>query len=193
MNIVLGMVLVNKGSSSESGRIEPRKHVAVEAHSLGRDVSRSSRVRGSGVVQNVSQDSRMRGSGVENVSQSSRMRDFDVENVSQGPTEKGSGVVCETVPQGSNVKGSGVCQRFHIGEGPHVVVVPEQMGNVVNPFWSETQQREAVREAFGPGYDVSALGLQPGSNASNPQKFMWDKGEMLMLKWIQLSCSDCVV
>ena len=62
MNIVLGMVLVNKGSSSESGRIEPRKHVAVEAHSLGRDVSRSSRVRGSGVVQNVSQDSRMRGS-----------------------------------------------------------------------------------------------------------------------------------
>ena len=28
-----------KGSSSESGRIEPRKHVAVEAHGLGRDVT----------------------------------------------------------------------------------------------------------------------------------------------------------
>ena len=86
MNIVLGMGLVNKGSSSEPGRIEPRKHVAVKAHSLGRDVSRSSRVRGSGVVQNVSQESRMRGSGVENVSQSSRMRDLGVENVSQDVT-----------------------------------------------------------------------------------------------------------
>jgi hypothetical protein len=52
----------------------------------------------------------------------------------------------------------------------NVVVVPEQMGHVVNPFWSETQQREVVREAFGPGYGVSALGLQPGSNASTPQK-----------------------
>ena len=44
------------------------------------------------------------------------------------------------------------------------------MRNVVNPFWSKTQQREAVQEAFGPGYDVSALGLQPGSNSSTPQK-----------------------
>jgi hypothetical protein len=70
------------------------------------------------------------------------------ENVSQGLNVKGierfwyvlvTGVR-ETVPQGSNVKGSEVCERFYIGDGPqgseHVVVVPEQMGNVVNPFWS---------------------------------------------------------
>ena len=44
------------------------------------------------------------------------------------------------------------------------------MGNVVNPTWSKTQQREAVQEAFGPGYDVSALGLQPGSSSSTLRK-----------------------
>ena len=43
-----------KGCSSGSGRIEPRKHVAIEAHSLARDVSQGSNVRGFGVVQNVS-------------------------------------------------------------------------------------------------------------------------------------------
>ena len=186
-----------KGSSSESGRREPRKTVAAEAQHSNQEVSQSSRVRGSG-VENVSQGSRMRGSGCETVSQDSRVRGFGCENVSQGshvrgsegcenvspgPTGKGSGVVSETMPQGSNAKSSGV-QRFYIGDGPqgsgavvvapqgteNVVVVPDQMGSVVNPFWSETQQREAVREAFGPGYDVSALGLQPGSNASTPQK-----------------------
>ena len=72
-------------------------------------------------------------------------------------------------------KGSAPCERFYIGDVPRnhqnvVVVTPEQIGNVVNPFWSQNHQREAVVEAFGPGYDVSALGLQPGSNASTPQK-----------------------
>ena len=152
--------------------------------SVCENVSQGSHVRGSEGCETVSQDSRMRGFGCENVSQGSHVRGSEsCENVSPGPTGKGSGVVSETMPQGSNVKGSGV-QRFYIGDGPrgsgavvvapqgskNVVVVPDQMGEVVNPFWSETQQREAVREAFGPGYDVSALGLQPGSNASTPQK-----------------------
>ena len=152
--------------------------------SVCENVSQGSHVRGSEGCETVSQDSRMKGFGCENVSQGSHVRGSEgCQNVSPGPTGKGSGVVSETMPQGSNVKGSGV-QRFYIGDGPqgsgavvvapqgskNVVVVPDQMGEVVNPFWSETQQREAVREAFGPGYDVSALGLQPGSNASTPQK-----------------------
>ena len=152
--------------------------------SVCENVSQGSHVRGSEDCETVSQDSRMRGFGCENVSQGSHVRGSEsCQNVSPGPTGKGSGVVSETMPQGSNVKGLGV-QRFYIGDGPqgsgavvvapqgteNVVVVPDQMGSVVNPFWSETQQREAVREAFGPGYDVSALGLQPGSNASTPQK-----------------------
>ena len=162
------------------------------------NVSQGSHVRGSEVCQNVPQgpqvrgsegceivyqDSRMRGFGCENVSQGSHVRGSEsCQNVSQGLAEKGSVVVSEAMPQGS-AKGSGV-QRFYIGDGPqgsgtvvvapqgskNVVVIPDQMGEVVNPFWSETQQREAVREAFGPGYDVSALGMQPGSNASTPQK-----------------------
>ena len=77
-----------KGSSSESGRREPRKTVAAEAQHSNRDVQ-SSRVRGSEGVENVSQDSRMRGSGCEIVSQGSRMR----------------GSVCENVSQGSHVRG----------------------------------------------------------------------------------------
>ena len=152
--------------------------------SVCENVSQGSHVRGSEGCETVSQDSRTRGFGCENVSQGSHVRGSEgCQNVSPGPTGKGSGVVSETMPQGPNVKGSGV-QRFYIGDGPqgsgavvvapqgteNVVVVPDQMGSVVNPFWSETQQREAVREAFGPGYDVSALGLQPGSNASTPQK-----------------------
>ena len=107
----------------------------------------------------MSQGSNVKGSGVR-------------ESVPQGSNGKGSDA-CD-VPQGSNVKGSEVCGRFYIGDGPRgserVVAVSEQIGNVVNPFWSKTQQREAVQEAFGPGYDVSALRLQPGSNTSTPQK-----------------------
>ena len=53
-------------------------------------------------------------------------------------------------------KGSAPCERFYIGDGPRdhqsaVVVTPEQVGNVVNPFWNQNHQREAVVEAFGPG------------------------------------------
>ena len=175
------------------------------------NVSQGSRMRGS-VCETVSQDSRMRGFGCENVSQGSHVRGSEgcenvsqgshvrgsegCQNVSQGLTEKGSVVVSETMPQGS-AKGSGV-QRFYIGDGPqgsgavvvapqgskNVVVVPDQMGEVVNPFWSETQQREAVREAFGPGYDVSALGLQPGSNASTPQKVHVEQRESV--EWVEM-------
>ena len=81
---------------------------------------------------------------------------------------KGSGVPAN-VSQGPNLKGSGVCGNVPQGS-ERVVVIPEPMGNVVSPFWSKTQQREAVQEAFGPGYDVSALGLQPGSNSSTLRK-----------------------
>ena len=36
-------------------------------------------------------------------------------------------------------------------------------------FWSHPQQREALRETYGPGFGVGALGVQQGSNASTPR------------------------
>ena len=67
----------------------------------------------------------------------------------------------------------GSCERFYIGEGPtshETNKRGEDHWHVVNPFWSQPQQREALRETYGPGFDVGALGVQQGSNASTPQK-----------------------
>ena len=93
-------------------------------------------------------------------------------------------------------KGSDACERFYIGDRPQgserVVVIPEPMGNVVSPFWSKTQQREAVQEAFGPGYDVNALGLQLGSNSTHQKVHVGHTGnvdvEMDPIELFRLRC-----
>ena len=72
-----------------------------------------------------------------------------------------------------NVGPGGPCEMFYIGDGPTSHETNKGVeGNwdVVNPFWSQPQQREALRETYGPGFDVGALGVQQGSNTSTPQK-----------------------
>ena len=54
----------------------------------------------------------------------------------------------------------GSCERFYIGEGPtshETNKRGEDHWNVVNPFWSQPQQREVLRETYGPGFDVGGL------------------------------------
>ena len=85
----------------------------------------------------------------------------------------------------------GSCERFYIGEGPtshETNKRGEDHWNVVNPFWSQPQQREVLRETYGPGFDVGALGVQQGSNASTPQKDLRNPQRSHKWKWILLSC-----
>ena len=70
----------------------------------------------------------------------------------------------------------GGVEHYYIGE-PAVgngrgLDVPPRMGDVVNPFWSQERQREALAGVgvTRSGYDVGVLG-QVGSSQSTPQKY----------------------
>ena len=129
------------GSGSESRRIEPRQKVAIEGRGFARD-------------ENVSQGSNVKGSGVG-------------ESVPQGSNGKGSDA-CD-VPQGSTVKGSEVCERFYIGDV--LLWFQNKWEMLWIPSGAKLSSVKLSKKLSGlAGYDVSALGLQPGSKSSTPQK-----------------------
>ena len=76
------------------------------------------------------------------------------------------------------VRPGGSCERFYIGEGPtshETNKRGEDHWHVVNPFWSQPQQREALRETYGPGFDVGCAARvkcfdSPKGSAKSPKE-----------------------
>ena len=93
------------------------------------------------------------------------------------------------------VTGSGSVERYYIGENPPglepLANVSSRLGDVVNPFWSQGVQKEVIRETYGSGYDLGALGAQQGSNSSTPQKF-WPRDDHVEMDAIELFRLRCL-